>query len=152
MVSDSAVRNVIDGQAVCDVLVRYVHALDARDWPTVAECFASDAVFVHPGGRVDGPAAVVARAQAALGPLDASQHLLGSVLVTVDRDSAGATSYFQAQHVRTGAPGGDLYVIAGTYRDRLRRDPEGWKIAERVQEYTWRSGNPDVIVRDRRQS
>ncbi len=91
--------------------------------------------------------AIVGRARAALEPLDASQHLLGSILVTVEGDDARATSYFHAQHVRAGAPGGDLYVIAGTYRDRLRRGAEGWEILERVQEYSWRSGNPEVIVR-----
>lgn len=137
----------LDQQAVSDLLVRYVHALDARDWVTVAACFASDAVFMHPGGRVEGPDGIVARAQAALDPLDASQHLLGSILVTIDGDEADAVSYFHAQHVRAGAPGGDLYVIAGTYRDHLRRTSQGWEIVERVQEYSWRSGNPEVIVR-----
>jgi ketosteroid isomerase-like protein len=140
-------QQLLDRQAIGDLLVRYVHALDRRDWSTVAGCFASDAVFLHPGGRVEGPEGIVTRARAALGPLDASQHLLGSVLVSVDGDTAEATSYFHAQHVRAGAPGGDLYVIAGSYRDRLRRGGAGWEIVERVQEYSWRSGNPDVIVR-----
>jgi ketosteroid isomerase-like protein len=140
-------RHVNDRQAVADLLVVYVLALDRRDWPSVAGCFAADAVFVHPGGRVEGPEAIVGRARAALEPLDASQHLLGSILVTVQDDEAQATSYFHAQHVRTGAPGGDLYVIAGTYRDRLRRHADGWQIVARVQEYSWRSGNPEVIVR-----
>ena len=146
--ADDDARCVIDRQAVSDLLV----ALRAARWTagtgtTVARCFASDAVFVHPGGRVEGPDGIVARARAALEPLDASQHLLGSILVTVDGDTAQATSYFHAQHVRAGAPGGDLYVIAGTYRDRLAASADGWEIVERVQEYSWRSGNPDVIVR-----
>ena len=136
-----------DREAVYDLVVGYVLALDQRDWETVSKCFASDAVFVHPAGRVEGPDAIVGRARAALDPLDASQHLLGSILVTVDGDEAHATSYFHAQHVRAGAPGGDLYVIAGTYRDRLRRGAEGWEIFERTQDYSWRSGNPEVIVR-----
>jgi ketosteroid isomerase-like protein len=136
-----------DRQAVYDLVVGYVLALDQRDWETVSKCFASDAVFIHPAGRVEGPDAIVGRARAALDPLDASQHLLGSILVTVDGDDAQATSYFHAQHVRAGAPGGDLYVIAGSYRDRLRRGAEGWEIFERTQDYSWRSGNPDVIVR-----
>jgi ketosteroid isomerase-like protein len=136
-----------DRQAVYDLVVGYVLALDRRDWETVSRCFAADAAFLHPGGRVDGPDGIVSRARAALDPLDASQHLLGSILVTVDGDDAQATSYFHAQHVRAGAPGGDLYVIAGTYRDRLHRGADGWAIVERVQEYSWRSGNPEVIVR-----
>ena len=145
--SDRELAILVDQHAVSDLLVRYVHALDARDWVTVAACFASDAVFVHPGGRVEGPGGIVSRAQAALSPLDASQHLLGSISVKVDGDRAEAVCYFHAQHVRAGAPGGDLYVIAGTYRDRLRRSSRGWEIVERVQDYSWRSGNPEVIVR-----
>ncbi len=146
-VRNDDVRRVIDQQAVNDLLVGYVLALDRRDWETVARCFASDAVFIHPAGRVEGADGIVGRARAALDPLDASQHLLGSILVTVEGDDAQATSYFHAQHVRAGAPGGDLYVIAGTYRDRLRRDADGWAIFERAQDYSWRSGNPEVIVR-----
>jgi ketosteroid isomerase-like protein len=145
--ADDDVRTAIDRQAASDLLVRYVHALDNRDWAVVEQCFTPDAVFIHPGGRVEGAAGIVGRAQAALEPLDGSQHLLGSVSVAVDGDAAQATSYFHAQHVRVGAPGGDLYVIAGTYRDRLRRTAAGWAIFERAQEYTWRSGNPGVIVR-----
>ncbi len=145
--ADDDVRSVIDRQAVSDLLVGYVLALDRRDWETVAKCFASDAAFIHPAGRVEGRDSIVGRAQAALDPLDASQHLLASILVTVEGDNAQATSYFHAQHVRAGATGGDLYVIAGTYRDRLRRDADGWAIFERVQDYSWRSGNPEVIVR-----
>jgi ketosteroid isomerase-like protein len=146
-IDEAAVRRALDQQAIADLLVGYVHALDRRDWATVARCFAAGAVFLHPSGRVDGPDGIVARARAALGPLDASQHLLGSVLVSVDGDTAEATSYFHAQHVRAEAPGGGLYVIAGSYRDRLCRGAAGWEIVERVQEYSWRSGNPDVIVR-----
>lgn len=143
----SDLGDVMDRQAVTDVLVAYVLALDDHDWSSVARCFAPDAVFVHPGGRVEGPDDIVGRARGALESLDASQHLLGSVRVRIDGDEARATSYFHAQHVRAGAPGGDLYVIAGTYRDRLRRGATGWAIVERVQDYSWRSGNPDVIVR-----
>jgi ketosteroid isomerase-like protein len=147
MNADTDLRSVVDQNEVHDLLIRYVHGLDSRDWQAVARCFAAEAVFVHPGGRVEGPDAIVARARAALEPLDASQHLLGSVLVDVTGDSALATSYFHAQHVRAAAPGGELYVIAGTYRDRLRRSAAGWQILERTQEYSWRSGNPAVIVR-----
>jgi ketosteroid isomerase-like protein len=146
MSSDRELRTAIDRQDVGDVLVRYVHALDRRDWAALARCFAPDAVFVHPGGEVDAQG-IIERSRAALEPLDASQHLLGSILVSVEGDTATAISYFHAQHVRAAAQGGELYVIAGTYRDRLRRDPDGWVIVERVQEYSWRGGNPDVIVR-----
>ena len=79
MALDGDLRDVIDRQAVSDLLVRYVLALDSHDWEAVAGCFAPDAVFLHPGGQVAGPGAIVSRARAALEPLDGSQHLLGSI-------------------------------------------------------------------------
>jgi 3-phenylpropionate/cinnamic acid dioxygenase small subunit len=146
---DVAVQRLIDRQEIADLLVRYTFGLDARDWDLVRSCFTDAPVFVHPGGRVDGAEGIVDRARGALQQLDASQHLLGNVVVELGSDGATARSvcYFQAQHVRAGTPGGDTYVIAGSYTDTLVRTAEGWKIAERVQAYLWRDGNRDVVAR-----
>ena len=137
-----------DRAAIHDLLVRLALAQDARDWETLADCFQTDAVYVHPGGELVGVEAIVNRTRTALTPLDASQHLLGTILVTVADYHATAITYFQAQHVRRGLAGGDLYTIAGTYRDRLEHDADGvWRVAHRTQEYTWRDGNPQVTSR-----
>jgi ketosteroid isomerase-like protein len=146
---DAAVQRLIDQQEIADLCTRYTLGLDAKDWDRVRSCFTDAAVFVHPGGRIDGVDGIVDRARGALEPLDASQHLLGNVLVEVapDGTTARCTSYFQAQHVRAGAPGGDTYVIAGSYTDTLTRTADGWRIAERVQAYLWRDGNRAVVAR-----
>jgi hypothetical protein len=76
--------------------------------------------------------------------------LLGNVIVEIDSadgDAARSVCYFQAQHVRKGASGGDTYIIAGSYTDRLTRTADGWKIAERAQAYLWRDGNRAVVAR-----
>jgi len=65
----------------------------------------------------------------------------------VDGDTARSVCYFQAQHVRAGAPGGETYIIAGSYADTLTRTAGGWRIAERVQAYIWRDGNRAVVAR-----
>lgn len=138
---------LVDRQAIADLLVRYTSALDGKDWKRLESCFTADPVFVHPGGRLKGFPSILARTSAALEPLDATQHLLGNVVVAVDDDVATATSYFQAQHVRAGTPGGDTYLIAGSYTDALARTGDGWRIAERVQAYMWRDGNRAVVAR-----
>ncbi|MCW2615331.1 MAG: hypothetical protein JWN08_2325 [Frankiales bacterium] len=145
--TDDAVQRLVDQQAVADLCARYTYALDAKDWQRLESCFTADPVFVHPGGRLEGFPAILARTSAALDPLDATQHLLGNVVVVVTGDTATATSYFQAQHVRAGTPGGDTYVIAGSYTDTLTRTDDGWRIAERVQAYLWRDGNRAVVAR-----
>lgn len=145
--SADALQRLVDKSEIADLCARYTSALDTKDWRLLESCFTSDPAFVHPGGRLQGFAAILARTSAALEPLDATQHLLGNVVVTVDGDAATATSYFQAQHVRADTPGGDTYLIAGTYTDSLVRTPDGWRIAERVQAYMWRDGNRAVVAR-----
>lgn len=132
-----------------DLLVRLAIAQDDHDWDALTACFAPDAVYDHPGGRLVGVDHIVARTRTALTPLDASQHLIGTILVEVDPgdERATASSYFQAQHVRHGTEGGDLLTIAGTYRDELARGARRWQITHRTQSYSWRHGNPDVTRR-----
>jgi hypothetical protein len=146
-VDDPAVRRLGDRADIHDLLVRLAIAQDERDWDALTDCFRPDAVYVHPGGELAGVEAIVDRTRNALTPLDASQHLLGTILVTVGEHDASAVTYFHAQHLRRGVPGGELFVIAGTYRDRLVRDADRWRIARRTQEYTWRDGNADVTRR-----
>jgi len=134
-------------QQVHNVITTVAHAQDDHDWARLAECFAPSARYVHPKGELVGREAIVARSRAALEPLDASQHLVGSIHVLVDGDHAHATSYFQAQHVRAAATGGSLYFIAGTYADNFEVVDGSWRIVLRTQTYSWRDGNPDVIVR-----
>ena len=135
-------------QQVHNVITSIAHAQDDHDWVRLAECFAPDARYVHPKGELVGRTDIVARSRAALEPLDASQHLVGSIHIVVDGDSAHSTSYFQAQHVRAAASGGTLYFIAGTYVDDFAIVEGKWQIVLRTQTYSWRDGNPDVIVRD----
>jgi SnoaL-like domain len=142
-----AVRRLADRLAIAELGVRYTTALDTKDLGLLESCFAPSPVFTHPGGRLEGLAAILERTSAALTPLTATQHLLGNVVTEVDGDTARSFCYFQAQHVRTGTPGGETYLIAGSYADTLTRTADGWKIAERVQTYLWRDGNRAVVAR-----
>jgi 3-phenylpropionate/cinnamic acid dioxygenase small subunit len=138
-----------DRQAITELCTQYATALDTKDWALLARCFTTEPVFVHPGGRLVGFEQILARTSAALTPLTLTQHLLGNITPTVDADGATArcSTYFHAQHVRTGTPGGDRYVIAGRYDDALLRTSDGWRIGERMQSYQWRAGNRAVVAR-----
>jgi len=146
-VNETEAQRLSDRADIHDLLARVALAQDEHDWEALADCFRPDAVYAHPGGELIGVDTIVDRSRTALSRLDASQHLLGTTLVTVTDQAATAVSYFQAQHVRHGTPGGDLYVIAGTYEDRLVRDDGPWRIVHRTQRYTWRDGNPEVTRR-----
>lgn len=121
-------------------------AQDRHDWEAVRQAYLPDAAYVHPGGRLEGAAAIVERTREALKHLDASQHLVGTVVVEVLGDTASSTAQFQALHIRSGTPGGDHYIILGSYQDRWVHTPQGWRIQSRVQSYCWLDGNRDVVV------
>ncbi len=138
---------LLDRQAVVDVCVRYATALDRRDWDLLRTCFTPDAEGDYAGiGALHGYQELEDVCRRALEPLAASQHLLGNFAVDVVGDEATAASYFQAQHVKPGTPGGDNYIVAGTYDDRHVRIEHGWRIAHRRLTVTWTDGNADVLA------
>jgi len=147
-VTDATLQRLLDRQAIDDVLHRYAIALDAHDWDLLRSCFTPDAVadYLDLGGIKDGREAIVDLCRTALEGLDASQHLIGTPLAEVHGDEATARCYLQAQHVFKGAPGGDAFLVGGTYVDRLVRTRDGWRIAHRTLHATWTDGNPEVLA------
>lgn len=135
-----------DRAAVIDVTHRYCWALDTRSWTLLDEVFLPDATAELASPPLADRAAIVARVQRALLPLDATQHTVTNHMVEVAGDHATCTSYLHAQHVRAAAEGGSLYVVAGRYHDRLVRTAEGWRIAHRRLEIVWTDGNIAVVA------
>jgi 3-phenylpropionate/cinnamic acid dioxygenase small subunit len=141
-------EDLADRLEIQDVLVRYATALDGRDWPLLGEVFTPGAIAVYDGGRFEGIDAIVAICRLSLEPLTSSQHLLGNFAVRVDGDRATSSCYLHAQHFRVGDRGLNTYVMAGTYRDRLIRTHDGWRIEHRELEITWTDGNAAILTRD----
>jgi hypothetical protein len=145
---NAAVRALVDHNAIVALCVQYATALDRRNWTLLRECFVPDVVADYAGiGRIDGYKALEAVCRAALEPLQASQHLLGNHTVQVTGDEADGTTYFRAQHVRPGTPGGDKYIVAGIYTDRFVRRERRWRISRRNLDVVWSDGNAAVLER-----
>jgi 3-phenylpropionate/cinnamic acid dioxygenase small subunit len=145
------IRQFADRTDVLDVVVAYATALDTRDWTALGILFTEDASWEYAGTdrRFVGPTEIVDFIRAGLDGIDVTQHLNGNHAVTLRGDEAEHTCYFHAQHVRLGTPGGDTFLGAGRYRDRLRRTPDGWRFTDRVLTSMWRTGNPAVLTLDR---
>jgi 3-phenylpropionate/cinnamic acid dioxygenase small subunit len=137
---------VSDRERVIEVAVRYCTAIDERDWDLLGRCFLADAVVSYPGFEpLHGVTALTEFLAGLLTPLDATQHIVTNFTVEVEGDEASCSCYLHAQHVRESAPGGSLFVFAGTYRDTLRRGEDGWRIARRDLTTTWVDGNSEVL-------
>jgi 3-phenylpropionate/cinnamic acid dioxygenase small subunit len=133
-------------QQITEICYRYGINLDNREWSKLRECFTEDAVADYLDmPSCQGYQAIEDTCREALSPLTGSQHLISNVVVTLDGDEADSVCYLQAQHVKSGTPGGDTFIIAGRYLDRLVRAPEGWRIKHRRLEGIWTDGNPAVV-------
>jgi len=136
-----------DREEIIDLAVRYTWALDTKDVEDLRNVFTADATALLRGVECDGIDAIIARVGGAVLRLDWTQHLLGNHQVTIDGDTATHRCHLQGQHVKTGTPGGDNFIVAGFYDDRLVRTPAGWRIAHRLMQQTWTDGNPAVTKR-----
>jgi ketosteroid isomerase-like protein len=137
---------LLDKQAITEACYRYGIALDSRDWSRLATCFTPDAeAYYMDLPPCHGYQAIEDTCRGALSPLTATQHLIANVTVDLDGDEANSICYLQAQHVKTGTPGGDNFIIAGRYLDVFVRTAEGWRIRERRLEAIWTDGNPAVV-------
>jgi SnoaL-like domain len=147
---ESALQELLDKQAIVEVMTAYTTGLDTRDWDLLKSCFTpdGDADFgaLVGVGVLDSPDALVDLCRNSLQDLQATQHLQGNFEVQVSGDTATGKCYFQANHFLDGAPGGNSFVVWGTYRDQLVRTDGGWKIKHRELIPTATGGNQNLFA------
>lgn len=139
---------LLDRAEISDVFHRYATGVDTRDWALWRTCFTDDVVAdfssVWPGVVIHGADEWVAKAEALVSGLDATQHIITNHTHDIQGDTAKCTSYLHAQHVYKNALGSDHNVLAGYYTYDMVRTPEGWKIKKYSLEITWSTGNAAV--------
>lgn len=123
-----------------EVLARYCHALDRRDWPAFRNVFTEDATLDF--SAFGGPKGNVAELEAFLRPvldsLAGSQHMTSTVMVDFDDDGADVRSTAIVPMTAADGDGNEHTVFNGLwYEDRLRRTPAGWRIQSRRQVRGW---------------
>ncbi len=125
-------EQLTDRQAIVGVIDRYATSLDAKDYDRFLTCFSEDAV-VHYGEALGREEAAAYAAQV-LSQYAHTQHLLGNYEIALDGDRASSKTYLHASHVTAE---GEIWVLGGTYLDRLERRAGEWKIVERSLEAKW---------------
>lgn len=160
--SPQAIQEMLDKQAIAEVMMTYCRALDRMDEEMLRSVFHPDSRhdhgFVGPSSdparaSADGkPADFVAYALQALSRMTRTHHQLGNIFVEVKGDVAYTEAYFTAYH-RMRAKGDpkagpnahdtemDLFV-AGRYMDRMEKRNGVWKIARRTATTDWQRLEP----------
>jgi len=162
---DPALRQLLDKDAISDVLLRYARGIDRLDVELFRTVFWEDGGFED--GIVEGPAKDFIPSllgDAVRSMFAVTQHLISNIRVEFEgADLAFVESYFLAFHLlnpdettlnailgprRMQEMGGDysrsyeLYV-AGRYFDRFERRGNQWRIQKRRFVSDWTSSAPD---------
>jgi hypothetical protein len=141
------VQELLDKQAVYEVVLRYCRGIDRLDLEAVRDCYHPDGVDHHTG--FSGPRDDYVRwVGEGLGRFEGTMHVVANHLVELDGDVAFSETYGNAHH--WGSPPDDpgLNFVSGfRYVDRLERRAGVWRIAERHAVREWTRAIPAEVVR-----
>ncbi len=129
---DAALPDLVDQQAVRDVIASIARALDRLDFELLASCYTEDAVDERHGVRRE-IGAFLEWVQPILRGMESTLHSISTQLVEVNGDAAYAESYCMARHFSAtakGQPAHEWFVYC-RYLDRFMRRDGRWLLTHR---------------------
>jgi hypothetical protein len=139
MAIEDDVRELVERQAIEDVLLKYCHYVDLQDFDTmVEEVFTPDGTDHHGERVVQGREAIRDWfVQEGTANLAATSHAITNVMIERDGESARMRSMVTSwAWTRESADGGAMrpadYALSVGYDDQLSKGSEGWRIHTRV--------------------
>jgi hypothetical protein len=157
MMSDSeiAVR-----QAHLDMLNRYCHALDTRDWVLLASLFADDVIFearmIREDGspdpasvRMEGASTFIGALTAIWTNLSATHHMVSNhVMDITDGNKVTGSCYIRAYHLGRGEKSHLFEESLGRFNFETARIGSEWKIRRWDENIMIMLGTREVFGRD----
>lgn len=129
-------QEISDRLEIQDLLALYCHAIDRRDWPTLDHVFTPDADidYTAMGGARGTLREIKTWLEAALQRFPVSQHMVGTTRLTLNGDTAQASTLCHNPMVLMHNGREHVMFCGLWYHDTLVRTPEGWRIARRAEE------------------
>lgn len=135
-----------DERSILNTLSEFSRVVDRNEWDRVGEVFAEDIRFNYGDGREQqGLEALLDQFRAFHDRCSAMQHLIGSVQLELDGDSAITRAYVQARHQGKGEYAQSFYDTHGEYTDQWARRAGGWRIVRRDARWVLSMGEPGVL-------
>ena len=142
MSDDQAIQDLLDKQAITEIIYRYCRGLDRMDREMTLSCW-------HEGGTDDHGALYSGSAEGFVewlwpvhAAMERTQHTINNILIQIDGDKAGAESYYTV-YLRSAMPGGFIdRVGGGRYCDNFERIDGVWKIRHRQSVSDWIRADP----------
>lgn len=133
-------QDISDKLEINELLARYCHALDQKDWKAFQAIFLPDAIldFTAFGGPKGSPAELQEFFIPILSSLASTQHTVSTIKIDLAGDNAAARSAAIVPMTAKAPEGKESTFVSGLwYEDDLVRTPAGWKIKTRTQVRSW---------------
>jgi 3-phenylpropionate/cinnamic acid dioxygenase small subunit len=129
-------QTLADRIEINDLLTRYAHSVDTKDWALYRTVFTPDAfIDYESAGGVKGDRETVAKwLEETMAGFPMTQHLVANIDVKLDGDTAKVRAMF---YNPMGMPSGKTFWCGGFYNHSLVRTAEGWKSERLIEESSW---------------
>lgn len=132
---------------VLDVLARFAHGIDGRDWSLYRSVFADEVDVDYTSYRAGSAGRMtaddwVARARRLFPGLDATSHALSNPWLRPDDQGLQVQTSMRADHLLDGA----RYTLGGRYLHWLADTGEGWRIRAVTLVVTWEEGDKGLLA------
>ena len=139
-----------DVREISDLIARMLLDIDRLDWAGVRRTFAArvqvDYTSLFNGSPTEQDAdELIATWTGLLPGFDATQHLVGPIVVNANNGSITAETSVRGYHVVSGAPGGTVWMVAGVYTFGVTAAPSSWLITSLRLTVSYQEGNPDLV-------
>ena len=140
--------------AIDDLMVRYIDAIDQKDWGLLDTVFTSDAILDY--STSGGPDAkgsypeMKQWLQGALSIFSITQHMIGKTTYDFDGDTVKCRTIFhnpmvvpvddQGNYDANGS-GQSPFVVGGWYLDTCQETPDGWRMIHKYEEQAYIMGS-----------
>lgn len=142
MMEDALLRELLDKQAIRDLVHRYCRAIDRRDFVLLRALYHADAVDDH-GDYFCGPAAeFIDRLPEIMAANRVTSHSVCNMLIEIEGDYAEGEIYTLAYHLSETAGETTDFLVGGRYLDRYVRDGGAWKFLHRKIVMDWNQLGP----------
>ena len=125
-----------DRLEINDLLTRYAHSVDSKDWALYRTVFTDDAFidYESAGGITGDREAVADWLEKTMAGFPMTQHLISNIDVKIDGDRATVRAMF---YNPMGMPSGKTFWCGGFYNHSLVRTADGWKSERLIEESSW---------------
>ena len=146
---DDKYSQLVEKDAVIEVLNTLFIETDNRNWSVVRECFANSVLFdmtSMAGGDpvIMTPQQITDAWDQGLKSLQAIHHQVGNFNIRIKTNEAQAFCYGLASHHLPNKTGNNTRTFVGSYNFHLIKMKDRWKISQFKFNLKYIEGNPDL--------